>query len=144
MLWARMIFYVILCKSKIKCPFLKRQDKYRCPSCMQSSTNGPWIAKICSNQWIYSQFVIAILQMNAVYNLQKKYWAVLSGSMYAYYFSVYTSIYLCCSFWYRFESSLLIKGSLVCFRQRKWSFSKWDVPKVDKVFISGFYSVETF
>ena len=31
------------------------------------------------------------------------------------YFSVYTSIYLCCSFWYRFESSLLIKGSLVCF-----------------------------
>ena len=30
--------------------------------------------------------------------------------------AVYTSIYLCYSFWYRFESSLLIKGSLVvCF-----------------------------
>jgi hypothetical protein len=44
------------------------------------------------------------------------YWAVLSGSMYACYFSVYTSMYLCYSFWYRFESSLLIKGSLVvCF-----------------------------
>jgi hypothetical protein len=46
---------------------------------------------------------------------KNNYLAVLSGSMYACYFSVYTTIYLCCSFWYRFESSLLIKGSLVCF-----------------------------
>jgi hypothetical protein len=46
---------------------------------------------------------------------KKNYSAVLSGNMYPCYFSVYTSIYLCCSFWYRFESSLLIKGSLICF-----------------------------
>jgi hypothetical protein len=43
--------------------------------------------------------------------------------MYAYYFSVYTSIYLCCSFWYRFESSLLIKGSLVCFTLELYNLS---------------------
>ena len=46
---------------------------------------------------------------------RKNYLAIPSGSMYACYFSVYTSMYLCCSFWYRFDSSLLIKGSLFCF-----------------------------
>jgi hypothetical protein len=49
--------------------------------------------------------------------------AVLSGRMYACYFSAYTSIYLCCSFWYRFESSLLIKGSLVCFTLEIYNLS---------------------
>ena len=60
---------------------------------------------------------------------KKIYSAVLSGSMYACYFSVYTSIYLYCSFWDRFESSLLIKGSLVCFTLEIYdlsiSFRNW-------------------
>ena len=54
---------------------------------------------------------------------QINYWAVLSGSMYACYFSVYTSIYLCYSFWYRFERSLVIKGSLVCFTLEIYNLS---------------------
>ena len=38
--------------------------------------------------------------------------------------AVYTSIYLCYSFWYRFESSLLIKGSLVvCFTLEIYNLS---------------------
>jgi len=46
--------------------------------------------------------------MNAV-NLQQKLigHSIWQHVLYACYFSVYTSIYLCYSFWYRFESSLL-------------------------------------
>ena len=54
---------------------------------------------------------------------KKNYLVILSGSMYACYFSLYISIYLCCSFWYRFESSLLIKGSLVCFTLEIYNLS---------------------
>jgi hypothetical protein len=52
--------------------------------------------------------------------------------MYACYFSVYTSIYLCCSFWYRLESFLLIKGSLVCFTLEIYnlSISFWNWTKI--------------
>jgi hypothetical protein len=47
--------------------------------------------------------------------------------MHACYFSAYTSIYLCCSFRYRFESSLLIKGSLVCFTLEIYSLSIYKI-----------------
>ena len=78
---------------------------------------------------------------------KENYWAVLSGSkLYACYFSAYTSIYLCYSFWYRFESSLLIKGSLVCFTLEIYnlsiSFKNWTKIYNERINLKCFNNVK--
>ena len=76
----------------------------------------------------YLLLLILILRVHtanecSLKSAKNNYWAVLSGRMHACYVSVYTSIYLCCSFWYIFENSLLIKGSLVCFTLEIYNLS---------------------
>jgi hypothetical protein len=75
---------------------------------------------ILRNLNLFQKVITQIMQFQIC---KKNYLAILSGCMHACYFSVYTSIYLCCSFWYRFESSLLIKGSLVCFTLEIYNLS---------------------
>jgi hypothetical protein len=84
--------------------------------CREFNPNLIWSSKTARYRF-YLLLLICILSVHTANECSLKSAKKITWPFYlvACYFSVYTSIYLCCSFWYRFESSLLIKGSLVCF-----------------------------